>query len=119
MLLRTTALTILLVALLTAAGSQEKSAEVPAPPKMVVIPDTYTNLQVLPKDIKKPDLLAIMKSFSLTLDVNCSHCHVATDDLSSADFPNDEKPTKAAARKMLRAILEVQKKYPAPPPATP
>lgn len=118
MLLRPTALTVLLVALLTAAGSQEKP-EVAAPPKKIFIPDTYINLQVLPKDIKKPDLIVIMKSFALTMNVRCSHCHVATDDLSSADFPNDEKPTKAAARKMLGAILEVQRKYPAAPPAKP
>jgi hypothetical protein len=119
MLLRRTALAVLLVALLTAAGSQEKSAEVPAPPKKTFIPEIYINLQVLPKDIKKPDLIVIMKSFALTMNVRCSHCHVATDDLSSADFPNDEKPTKAAARKMLGAILEVQRKYPAAPPAKP
>ena len=112
MTLRATLCAVLLSALLSAAASQEKTTEAPAAPKMPVIPDTYTNLQVLPKDIKKPDLLSVMKSFSRTMDVRCMHCHAVPDDLSSGDFASDEKPTKVAARKMLAAILEVQKKYP-------
>jgi hypothetical protein len=73
------------------------------------IPDTFTNLQVLPKTIAKPQLVAIMKSFSITMKVRCSHCHVATDDLSQADFAADEKPTKKDARELLRNVLQAQK----------
>ena len=116
-MLRTIFWTALVATLFSAAASQEKPAEAPAPPKKIFIPDTYTNLQVLPKDIKKPDLLPIMKSFAITMEVRCSHCHAVPDDLSSGDFASDEKPTKVAARKMLAAIVEVQKKYPAAPPA--
>ena len=76
-----------------------------------VIPDKFTNLQVLPKQIQKGDLMAIMKDFCRTMKVRCTHCHVATDDLSSADFPSDEKPTKQSARELLRKISEVQQKY--------
>ena len=108
---------LMLAALLPVAASQEKPAAAPTPPKKIMIPDVYTNLQVLPKDIKKSDLLPVMKSFAITMDVRCSHCHAVTDDLSSGDFASDEKPTKVAARKMLAAILEVQKKYPAAAPA--
>ena len=118
MKLRATIYVALLSALLSAAASQEKPAAPPAAPKKPQIPDTFTNLQVLPKDIKKPDLLPIMKSFAITMEVRCSHCHAVPDDLSSGDFSSDEKPTKVAARKMLSAILEVQKKYSATP-ATP
>ncbi|MGH9557153.1 MAG: hypothetical protein ACRD2Y_15150 [Terriglobales bacterium] len=114
---RSTLCAVLFAALLSAAVSQEKPAEPPAAPKPPVIPDTYTNLQVLPKDIKKPDLLSVMKSFSITMEVRCMHCHAVPDDLSSGDFASDEKPTKLAARKMLAAIVEVQKKYAAAPPA--
>ena len=114
---RTALWTLLLVALISAAVSQEKPATPPAAPKPPVIPDTYTNLQVLPKDIKKSDLVPVMKSFAITMDVRCSHCHAVPDDLSGGDFASDEKPTKVAARKMLAAILEVQKKYPAASPS--
>jgi hypothetical protein len=104
------------VFLLAAAGSQEKPAQ-SAAPKGPQIPDVYTNLQVLPKDIKKADLLPVMKSFSITMDVRCSHCHAVPDDLSGGSFASDEKPTKLAARKMLAAIFEVQQKYPVAAPA--
>ncbi len=117
MTFRSTLWAVFFATLLSAAASQEKPPEPAGAPKPPVIPDTYTNLQVLPKDIKKPDLLAVMKSFSRTMDVRCMHCHAVPDDLSSGDFSSDEKPTKVAARQMLAAIVEVQKKYPAAPAA--
>ena|SRR5947209_17666069 len=73
------------------------------------IPDTFTNLQVLPKNISKPDLVDIMKGFCKTFKVRCSYCHVATDDLSQADFPSDEKGTKKEARELLRGIMKADK----------
>jgi cytochrome c553 len=92
-------------------AESKPGAPPPAPAAGPVIPDKFTNLQVLPKQIQKNDLMAIMKGFSMTFKVRCSHCHVATDDLSSADFPSDEKPTKQSARELLRRIMEVQQKY--------
>ncbi len=80
-----------------------------------LIPDTFTNLQVLPKDITKPNLMRIMKSFSITFEKRCSFCHVATDDLSEADFASDEKETKKKARELLQFIRDTQNK----PAATP
>jgi len=64
---------------------------------------------VLPKDITKAALVDIMKNFCFTMDQRCSYCHVATDDLSSADFPSDEKETKKKARELLRLILASKK----------
>jgi hypothetical protein len=94
------------------ANSQTPAEPKPSPPAAgPVIPDKYTNLQVLPKAIQKSDLIAIMKGFSMTFKVRCSHCHVATDDLSSADFPSDEKAPKQSARELLRKISELQQKY--------
>jgi hypothetical protein len=73
-------------------------------PKAPVIPDKYTNLKVLPQDITKAELLPIMKGFCKSSGHRCSYCHVATDDLSSADFASDEKPAKSEARELLRLI---------------
>lgn len=87
----------------SAAGAQG------APPRSP-IPDTFTNLQVLPKNIRKPELVRIMKSFALTFEKRCSFCHVATDDLSQADFASDEKETKRKARELLQFIGEAQGK---------
>ena len=68
------------------------------------IPDKFTNLKVLPKDIKKPELVSIMRGFSTSLNVRCIHCHKGDDpvDLSKTDFASDEKETKAIARAMLK-----------------
>jgi hypothetical protein len=63
----------------------------------------------LPKDISQEDLVNIMKNFCFTMDQRCSYCHVATDDLISADFPADEKEPKKKARELLRLILKVKK----------
>jgi thioredoxin reductase len=66
------------------------------------VPQKFTNLQVLPKDIPPPQLVATMKSFAQGLGVRCEHCHVGEgNDLSKFDFAADTKPTKATARKMI------------------
>ncbi|MCI0350283.1 MAG: hypothetical protein L0Z53_12735 [Acidobacteriales bacterium] len=101
---------------LFAWATQAASAETPtaAPQKAVakpVIPDKFTNLKALPANIEKSDLMAVMKGFAISMKVRCSHCHVATDDLSSADFPSDEKATKQSARDLLRNLVEIQQKY--------
>ena len=95
-----------------APATASPTAAPQAAQKRPMIPDTYTNLQVLPKDIKKDDLLAIMKGFCIERKIRCSQCHVATDDLSEADFPSDEKPTKAAARVFLKTLFDTRAKYP-------
>jgi len=89
------------------------AAATPAPPR---IPDTFTNLQVLPKDIAKPELMRIMKGFAVTMEKRCSFCHVATDDLSQADFAADDKETKKKSRELMQFILETQKVKPAKAP---
>ncbi|MGH9777395.1 MAG: hypothetical protein ACRD5I_03195, partial [Candidatus Acidiferrales bacterium] len=105
---------LLAVVLLAAAGligaqAPPTQPQDERPARRSLVPDTFTNLQVLPKDIGKPELVRIMKGFSLTFDKNCSFCHVATDDLSEADFAADEKETKKKARELLRWIRETQK----------
>ena len=90
---------------------QQASPQAPsqgAPPRNP-IPDTFTNLQVLPKDIAKPQLVNIMKSFAITFEKRCSYCHVATDDLSQADFASDEKATKKQARQLLQLVRDLQR----------
>jgi hypothetical protein len=87
--------------------AQTQTPQAP-PPQRPNIPDKYTNLQVLPKTISKPELVGIMKQFCITFKVRCSYCHVATDDLSEANFAADDKSTKADARDLLRKILAVK-----------
>jgi hypothetical protein len=73
------------------------------------IPSTFLNLQVLPKDIPKRDLVGIMKQFSITFGVRCSYCHSVSDDLTEGRFDSDEKPTKQKARELMKTLIEMGK----------
>jgi hypothetical protein len=96
---------LLLATGLITAGGIGSTQDQPKPP---VIPDKYTNLKVLPAEITKAQLLPIMKGFCKSSGHRCSYCHVATDDLSSADFASDEKPAKSEARELLRLIRNLK-----------
>ena len=68
-------------------------ASAPPPPK---------NLQVFPKEIPRPQLIANMKMFSQSLGVRCTYCHVGTEGQpATMDFASDAKKEKLTARKML------------------
>jgi hypothetical protein len=71
------------------------------------IPDKFTNLQVLPKDITKADLVMTMRNLAGELGFRCHNCHVGPDDLTGMDFAIDEKPTKKVAREMLKMVQSV------------
>ncbi len=72
------------------------------------IPDTFTNLQVLPEDIDRADLIATMRSFSGALGVRCTHCHVNRGStFADMDFAADDKPEKEKARYMIGMLEEL------------
>jgi tetratricopeptide (TPR) repeat protein len=71
------------------------------------IPETFTNLQVLPKEIPRAELVATMRGFAGALGVRCTHCHVGPDNLEGMDFATDEKPAKRIARTMLRMVRAI------------
>jgi tetratricopeptide (TPR) repeat protein len=72
------------------------------------IPDKFTNLQVLPKDVAKRELVASMRGIAGDLGVRCAHCHVGPDNLQGMDFASDEKRSKRAAREMLRMAIVIE-----------
>ena len=85
------------LALIVTVSASGRSAAAPQ------IPATFTNLQVLPKDIARPDLVNGMRSFALGLGVRCEHCHVGEgNDLSKFDFASDARAPKLVARKMMK-----------------
>src|SRR5262245_43336632 len=77
-----------------------------ASPATAQIPDKFTNLKVLPKDISRDSLLYIMRRFSLSLGVRCQFCHVGGDGVSfeGVQFPKDDSPHKRRARFMLLMV---------------
>jgi len=77
------------------------------------LPDKFTNLKVLPKDISRQDLIGTMRGFTSALGVRCTACHVGKEGqpLSSWDFAADDKTMKRKARVMLRMVQEVNGEY--------
>jgi len=76
------------------------------------IPDKFTNLKVLPKDIGKRDLINMMKGATRGLGVRCTFCHVGEgDDLSTFDFASDDKSHKVKARVMFSMVSTINKDF--------
>jgi len=72
-------------------------------------PDKFTNLQALPKDISKRELMSIMRSFAFALDVRCEHCHVQKD--KEIDYSADDKQSKKTARVMLQMVGTINRDF--------
>jgi len=109
----------LLSACVVAAAFAQQSANAPIPggnpqspavrPKENPIPDAFVNLQVLPKDISKRELVGMMKQFSIIFSVRCSYCHAVSDDLTQGSFDSDEKEAKKKARELIRTLMAARK----------
>ena len=70
-------------------------------------PQPLKNLQVFPKDTPRQQVIATMQGFAQALGVRCEHCHV------DGDNSADTKPTKNAARGMMRMMDDINAKVPA------
>jgi photosynthetic reaction center cytochrome c subunit len=70
------------------------------------------NLQVLPKDLTRQQVVQIMRGFTRGLGVRCPYCHVGEEgaDLSTFDFASDEKANKKTARLMIQMSEEANTK---------
>jgi tetratricopeptide (TPR) repeat protein len=77
------------------------------------LPDSFTNLKVLPKNISREDLLATMRGFTDALGVRCGDCHVRKGEGRDArfDFPADDKVMKRRARVMLRMVKDINQQF--------
>jgi len=81
-----------------AAGAQT------APPPM-------TNLQIIPKDTPRPQVLQQMQNIAAALGVQCSYCHVM-DGRGRNDMAADDKPAKKAARGMMLLTRDINARLP-------
>jgi hypothetical protein len=92
----------------SAAVAQTAPAGAPQPPPPL------TNLQVYPKDIARPELIATMQGFVQQLGVlqqgGCAFCH--TGQGPQADYASDNNPKKIVARKMILMSREIGAKLP-------
>ena len=86
------------------------------------------NLQVLPKDMTRQQVLGVMNGFTAALGVRCEHCHMEDANAAAVtppaggppgggrggpplDFANDGKENKKVAREMLKMVVDINGKY--------
>ena len=97
--------TLILAGSLTASAAQApqgpgRAGGAPQPPPQ--------NLQVLPKDMARPQVVQVMQAFTAALGVTCNHCHVFNGPGDPTnDFAGDTKPAKNVARAMMRMAREI------------
>lgn len=75
------------------------------------VPEKFENLQVLPKDIPKGDLVRIMKEFTNALGVRCEHCHVEAGGEDAFKFAADDKENKKTARIMMQMVKDINAEW--------
>ncbi|MEW6735479.1 MAG: c-type cytochrome [Acidobacteriota bacterium] len=93
---------------LEAFGAAKKTEGKESKPTSEPVEKAYKNIQVL-KGLPSDQLMVVMKSFTESLGVSCTHCHVS---MSVDEADKDDKPAKQTARKMLTMVREINKGYP-------
>lgn len=90
-------------------GISVATAQTSSPPPQSSRPPAFKNLQVFPKDVTRPQLIANMRFFAQSLGVRCTFCHVGVEGQppSTYDFASDAKKEKAIARKMLLMVHRI------------
>ena len=64
------------------------------------------NLQVLPVDMTREQVIAVMRGFTVALGVECGYCHVEREG-EPPDFVADDKPTFVIARSMIKMVRDI------------
>ena len=81
------------------ASSTPAFAQMNEPPK---------NLKVLPKDMARPEVIKIMRAFSVALGEHCEFCHADPPAPGKfPDFASDEKENKEKARTMMKMVAAI------------
>jgi len=92
------------------------SAQAPAAPagggQRAGGPPPISNLQILPKDSSREQVLTTMAAFTAALGVQCNYCHVQEGRGGRNDMAADDKPAKKAARGMMLLAREINAKLP-------
>jgi hypothetical protein len=70
-------------------------------------PPAPQNLQILPKDIPREQLIATMRGYAEGLGVMCNYCHVQEGRGGRNDMASDEKPPKKTARVMMQMTTHI------------
>jgi len=69
-------------------------------------PPQMTNLQIIPKDTPRQQVVSMMQAIAQSLGVQCNYCHVQEGRGGRNDFASDEKTPKKMARAMMLMARE-------------
>jgi hypothetical protein len=89
------------------AAQQPPAGAQPGGPGRVGTPPPPQNLQVLPKDIARDQLLNLMRAMAQGLGVQCNYCHIAEGRGGRNDFASDDKQPKKTARVMMQMTQHI------------
>ncbi|HET6958068.1 MAG TPA: c-type cytochrome [Vicinamibacterales bacterium] len=107
-----TRLSCLVLTTLVISASTAGAQQPPAGGQRAGGPPPMTNLQILPKDSSREQVLTTMAAFTAALGVQCNYCHVQEGRGGRNDMAADEKPTKKAARAMMLLARDINTKLP-------
>ena len=93
------------------AGAPLPGAQTPAASPQTA-PPPMTNLQIIPKDTPRPQVLQQMQAIAASLGVQCNYCHVMEGRGGRNDMAADDKPAKKAARGMMLLAREINARMP-------
>jgi len=74
-------------------------------------PPPMKNLQIIPADTPRQQVIQTMQGFTQGLGVRCEFCHV--DEPGHQDFAADDKRVKKVAREMMKLTADLNTKIPA------
>ena len=94
------------------AAAASAAAQAPAGGAQTPPPPPMTNLQIIPKDTPRPQVLQQMQAIAASLGVQCNYCHVMEGRGGRTDMAADDKATKKAARGMMLLAREINSKLP-------
>src|ERR1041385_7479545 len=107
-LLKSIALGLFIVALLLILDSRSevvRATRVQAPQEKTV-EQVAKNIKVL-TGMPQSQLIPVMNFFSASMGRRCSFCHV--NNQGQWDYASDAKPEKAAAREMIKLVMDINK----------
>src|SRR5919202_1906416 len=84
------------------AGPSPEPPPSPSTPQAKAAEQVYKNIQVF-KGLPASQLQGAMSFMADSLGVGCGYCH-------GKSFESDEKPTKQAARRMIRMVFDLNKR---------
>ncbi len=76
----------------------------PGPDKNISSEQAFQNIQVL-NDTPAGRMAPTMAAFTVALNVDCSHCHVAD------QYDDDDKPVKQKTRAMVRMVKDINHQF--------